>query len=335
MKDITLKSLSHSYDKTKVLKDINLTIHEGEFFTLLGPSGCGKTTILRILAGFIEPTEGSIWIGDKDISHIAPEKRNMGVVFQNYALFPNLTVRENIAYGLKVRKASKEVIKEKCDFYMELASLTEYADRRIHELSGGQQQRVAIARALVMEPQMLLLDEPMSNLDVALRVKMREEIRAIQQKIGITTLFITHDQQEALAISDKIAVMKDGEVLQVGTPTQVYNHPNQEFVANFVGVSNRIGGNFVRPENLKLSRKNNGGIVVQVKNVRFGGMYYEYAVEEEKENDSREKDEATVNTVEYRVVEINLGNGSQEWKVGEKGFLSIIHEDGLVSTDEK
>ena len=322
MKDITLKSLSHSYDKTKVLKDINLTIHEGEFFTLLGPSGCGKTTILRILAGFIEPTEGSIWIGDKDITRIAPEKRNMGVVFQNYALFPNLTVRENIAYGLKVRKASKEVIKEKCDFYMELASLTEYADRRIHELSGGQQQRVAIARALVMEPQMLLLDEPMSNLDVALRVKMREEIRSIQQKIGITTLFITHDQQEALAISDKIAVMKDGEVLQVGTPTQVYNHPNQEFVANFVGVSNRIGGHFVRPENLKLSRENNGGIVVQVKNVRFGGMYYEYAVETEDEE-------------EYRVVEINLGNGSQEWKVGEKGFLSIIHEDGLVSTDEK
>ena len=354
MKDITLRNLSHSYDQTKVLKDINLTIHEGEFFTLLGPSGCGKTTILRILAGFIEPTEGSILIGEKDITHIAPEKRNMGVVFQNYALFPNLTVRENIAYGLKVRKASKEVIKEKCDFYMEIAGLMEYANRRIHELSGGQQQRVAIARALVMEPQMLLLDEPMSNLDVALRVKMREEIRAIQQKIGITTLFITHDQQEALAISDKIAVMKDGEVLQVGTPTQVYNHPNQEFVANFVGVSNRIGGHFVRPENLRLSHENNGGIPVQVKNVRFGGMYYEYTVEaikcgtmEKSAAGCDEVEECRIQgcetpsqegdclTEEYRVVEINLGNGSQEWKVGEKGFLSIIHEDGLVSADEK
>lgn len=339
MKDVILKNISHSYDKTEVLKDINLTIGEGEFFTLLGPSGCGKTTILRILAGFIEPTGGSILIGETDITHIAPEKRNMGVVFQNYALFPNLTVRENIAYGLKVRKASKEVIKEKCDFYMELASLTEYADRRIHELSGGQQQRVAIARALVMEPQMLLLDEPMSNLDVALRVKMREEIRAIQQKIGITTLFITHDQQEALAISDKIAVMKDGEVLQVGTPTDIYNHPNQEFVANFVGVSNRIGGHFVRPENLQLSRENNGGIPVQVKNVRFGGMYYEYTVEAEKcgetEVNATECSEMCGCREEYRVVEINLGNGSQEWKVGEKGYLSIIHEDGLVSADEK
>lgn len=340
MKDITLKSLSHSYDETKVLKDINLTIHEGEFFTLLGPSGCGKTTILRILAGFIEPTEGSIWIGDKDITNIAPEKRNMGVVFQNYALFPNLTVRENIAYGLKVRKASKEVIKEKCDFYMELASLTEYADRRIHELSGGQQQRVAIARALAMEPQMLLLDEPMSNLDVALRVKMREEIRAIQQKIGITTLFITHDQQEALAISDKIAVMKDGEVLQVGTPIEIYNHPNQEFIANFVGVSNKIGSHFVRPENLRLSDRNESGTGIQVRvtSVRFGGMYYEYAVEKIEETaaeGSGEKSAAEAGSAEYRVVEINFGNGSQEWKVGEKGFLSIIHEDGLVSADEK
>ena len=330
MNDIKLTNLSHSYDKTNVLKDINLTIHEGEFFTLLGPSGCGKTTILRILAGFIEPTEGAIWIGEKDITRIAPEKRNMGVVFQNYALFPNLTVRENIAYGLKVRKVSKAIIKEKCDFYMELASLTEYADRRIHELSGGQQQRVAIARALVIEPQMLLLDEPMSNLDVALRVKMREEIRAIQQKIGITTLFITHDQQEALAISDKIAVMKDGEVLQVGTPTDIYNHPNQEFVANFVGVSNKIGNHFVRPENLSLNRENNGGIPVKVKNIRFGGMYYEYTVEVVEES-IRQKS----GIEEYRVFEINLGNGTQEWKAGERGYLSIIHEDGLVSAYEK
>ena len=191
MNNITIKQISHSYDTEKVLNNINITIEQGEFFTLLGPSGCGKTTLLRILAGFIEPTEGSIFIGEKDITKISPEKRNMGVVFQNYALFPNLTVRENIAYGLRVRKLPKQTIKEKCDYYMELAGLTEYENRRIHELSGGQQQRVAIARALVLEPQMLLLDEPMSNLDVALRVKMREEIRAIQKKIGITTLFIT------------------------------------------------------------------------------------------------------------------------------------------------
>lgn len=307
MNNITIKQISHSYDTEKVLNNINITIEQGEFFTLLGPSGCGKTTLLRILAGFIEPTEGSILIGEKDITKISPEKRNMGVVFQNYALFPNLTVRENIAYGLRVRKLPKQTIKEKCDYYMELAGLTEYENRRIHELSGGQQQRVAIARALVLEPQMLLLDEPMSNLDVALRVKMREEIRAIQKKIGITTLFITHDQQEALAVSDKIAVMKDGEVLQVGSPREVYNEPNQEFVANFVGVSNKINGKFIRPENLKLSRENQAGIPVTVTGVRFGGMYYEYTVKSEAE--------------EYRVLEINHGKFADEWNVNDKGWL--------------
>lgn len=307
MNNITIKQISHSYDTEKVLNNINITIEQGEFFTLLGPSGCGKTTLLRILAGFIEPTEGSIFIGEKDITKISPEKRNMGVVFQNYALFPNLTVRENIAYGLRVRKLPKQTIKEKCDYYMELAGLTEYENRRIHELSGGQQQRVAIARALVLEPQMLLLDEPMSNLDVALRVKMREEIRAIQKKIGITTLFITHDQQEALAVSDKIAVMKDGEVLQVGSPREVYNEPNQEFVANFVGASNKINGKFIRPENLKLSRENQAGIPVTVTGVRFGGMYYEYTVKSEAE--------------EYRVLEINHGKFADEWNVNDKGWL--------------
>lgn len=320
MNDIIIKNISHSYDKEKVLDNVDLQIHQGEFFTLLGPSGCGKTTLLRILAGFIEPTEGNIFIGEKEITHIPPEKRNMGVVFQNYALFPNLTVRENIAYGLKVRKVSKSIIKEKCDYYMELAGLTEYENRRIHELSGGQQQRVAIARALVIEPQMLLLDEPMSNLDVALRVKMREEIRAIQQKIGITTLFITHDQQEALAVSDKIAVMKEGKVLQVGSPREIYNQPNQEFVANFVGVSNRIGDKFVRPENLKLCRQSTDGIPVTVKNVRFGGMYYEYTVQSE--------------TDEYRVVEINYGNASKQWNVNDTGYVTVIHEDGLVNVHE-
>lgn len=313
MNNITIKQISHSYDTEKVLNQINLTIEEGEFFTLLGPSGCGKTTLLRILAGFIDPTEGSIFIGEKDITKIPPEKRNMGVVFQNYALFPNLTVRENIAYGLKVRKLSKKTIKEKCDYYMELAGLMEYENRRIHELSGGQQQRVAIARALVLEPQMLLLDEPMSNLDVALRVKMREEIRAIQKKIGITTLFITHDQQEALAVSDKIAVMKDGKVLQMGTPREIYNHPNQEFVANFVGVSNKIGDRFIRPENLKLSREEKSGIPVKVTNVRFGGMYYEYTVQAESK--------------EYRVIEINHGHVSREWNVSDEGWLVVAYEE--------
>ena len=240
MKSIELRQINHYYGKDQALENINLTIEEGEFFTLLGPSGCGKTTILRILGGFISPSSGSIVVSDKDITNLGPEKRNMGTVFQNYALFPNMTVEENVAYGLKIKKLPKNTIKEKCDFYLELAGLTDYRKKRVDELSGGQQQRVAIARALAIEPTMLLLDEPMSNLDVALRIKMREEIREIQQKIGITTLFITHDQQEALAISDKIAVMDKGRVLQVGTPMEVYKNPANDFVANFVGTSNVI-----------------------------------------------------------------------------------------------
>ena len=236
MKNIELRKINHYYGKDQALENINLTIEEGEFFTLLGPSGCGKTTILRILGGFIAPSSGSIVVSDKDITNLGPEKRNMGTVFQNYALFPNMTVEENVAYGLKIKKLPKNTIKEKCDFYLELAGLTDYRKKRVDELSGGQQQRVAIARALAIEPTMLLLDEPMSNLDVALRIKMREEIREIQQKIGITTLFITHDQQEALAISDKIAVMDKGRVLQVGTPMEVYKNPanakQNKFVKN-------------------------------------------------------------------------------------------------------
>lgn len=320
MKNIMLQNISHSYGKEQVLKDVNLTIREGEFFTLLGPSGCGKTTILRILAGFLHPTEGRVFIGETDITDLPPEKRNMGIVFQNYALFPNLNVRENVMYGLKVRRMPRAEAEKKCAFYMELAGLSSFGERKIQELSGGQQQRVAIARALAIEPRMLLLDEPMSNLDVALRVKMREEIRAIQQKTGITTLFITHDQQEALSVSDRIAVMRDGEVLQTGSPGEIYNHPNQAFVAGFVGVSNEIGGRFVRPEHLRLTGAPlpEGGsdglpgklwnLPVQILQVRFGGMYYDCTV--------------TDGEKEYRVAELNRGEAGKAWLPGEKGFLS-------------
>ncbi|MDY5845913.1 MAG: ABC transporter ATP-binding protein [Bariatricus sp.] len=331
MSDIILKNISHSFGTTKVLDSVNITINKGDFFTLLGPSGCGKTTLLRILAGFIHPTEGKVLIGDTDITEMSPEKRNMGIVFQNYALFPNMTVRENIAYGLKIRKQSKSVIKGKCDYYMNLAGLTKLENRRINELSGGQQQRVAIARALVIEPQMLLLDEPMSNLDVALRVKMREEIRAIQQKTGITTLFITHDQQEALSISDQIAVMCEGKVLQMGAPENIYNHPNQEFVANFVGTSNKIPQNlyerlglknhddapylFIRPEHMHLKRDSQNGIPARIEEIKFSGMYYEYTVSAE-------------NTL-YRVIEINLGDVSEKWQVNDDCFLSVAVKNGV------
>ena len=206
---VALENLSHSFGDNKVLDNINLTVDKGELFTLLGPSGCGKTTILRIISGFIAPSEGRIFIGERDITALPPEKRNIGMVFQNYALFPHMTVVENVRYGLLVKKLEKKVIDEKVDKYLALVGMEKYRQRKISELSGGQQQRVAVARALAVEPELLLLDEPMSNLDAALRDRMRDEIRELQQKLGITTIFITHDQREALSISDRIAVMNE------------------------------------------------------------------------------------------------------------------------------
>ena len=327
MKNIELRQINHYYGKDQALENINLTIEEGEFFTLLGPSGCGKTTILRILGGFISPSSGSIVVSDKDITNLGPEKRNMGTVFQNYALFPNMTVEENVAYGLKIKKLPKNTIKEKCDFYLELAGLTDYRKKRVDELSGGQQQRVAIARALAIEPTMLLLDEPMSNLDVALRIKMREEIREIQQKIGITTLFITHDQQEALAISDKIAVMDKGRVLQVGTPMEVYKNPANDFVANFVGTSNYIEESqynnfnikntekpyiYKRPEEMILveSTDESGFVKVTIESKRFLGPLLEYTV---LHNEKR-----------YNVAMLNRNNNESKLQVGDVAYLGLV-----------
>ena len=327
MKSIELRQINHYYGKDQALENINLTIEEGEFFTLLGPSGCGKTTILRILGGFITPSSGNIFVGDKDITNLGPEKRNMGTVFQNYALFPNMTVEENVAYGLKIKKLPKSTIKEKCDFYLELAGLTDYRKKRVDELSGGQQQRVAIARALAIEPTMLLLDEPMSNLDVALRIKMREEIREIQQKIGITTLFITHDQQEALAISDKIAVMDKGMVLQVGTPMEVYKNPANDFVANFVGTSNYIEESqynnfniknteklyiYKRPEEMILleSTDENGFVKVTIESKRFLGPLLEYTVSHYDKK--------------YNVAMLNRNNNESKLQVGDVAYLGLV-----------
>ena len=327
MKNIELKEINHYYGKEQVLHDVNISIKEGEFFTLLGPSGCGKTTILRIIGGFIKPLSGSIYVGDKDITNLEPEHRNMGTVFQNYALFPNMTVEENVAYGLKIKKLHKKVISEKCEKYLELAGMKYYRMKRIDELSGGQQQRVAIARALAIEPTMLLLDEPMSNLDVALRIKMREEIREIQQKIGITTLFITHDQQEALAISDKIAVMDKGMVLQVGTPMEVYKNPANDFVANFVGTSNYIEESqynnfnikntekpyiYKRPEEMILveSTDENGFVKVTIESKRFLGPLLEYTVSHYDKK--------------YNVAMLNRNNNESKLQVGDVAYLGLV-----------
>ena len=222
------------------LAGVDLSIREGEFFSLLGPSGCGKTTLLNIIAGFIDPTEGAVYVGDRDVTALPPYRRDIGMVFQNYALFPHLDVAGNVAYGLKVRKMPAAQIKKRVAEVLDLVQLPGYASRMPHKLSGGQQQRVAIARALAISPQVLLLDEPLSNLDAKLRKDMQSELRSLQQRIGITTVLVTHDQEEALSLSDRIGILGTGRLQQVGTPLELYRKPANRFVAEFIGQANLI-----------------------------------------------------------------------------------------------
>ena len=238
MTAISLSGLTKKYDKTLAVDGIDLKIGSGELFFLLGPSGCGKTTLLRMLAGFIDPTAGKIMFGDKEVTHTPPNKRNTGMVFQSYALWPHMTVAENVAYGLKIRKNTPTEQCKKALGALETVHMGHLADRKPNELSGGQQQRVALARAIVVEPDVLLLDEPLSNLDAKLRLEMRSEIRRICTTIGMTTVYVTHDQKEALSIADRLAILKDGKVMQVGTPREVYQSPSTQFVAEFIGETN-------------------------------------------------------------------------------------------------
>lgn len=238
---INLQNINVSYDKkNNILENLNLKVKKGELVSLLGPSGCGKTTTLRVVAGFIEPTAGKFLLGDKDYTKIPVHNRNFGLVFQSYALFPHLTVEENVAFGLNMKKMPKSEIKVKVDEILATVDMSHLAKRYPKELSGGQRQRVAIARALVIEPSLLLLDEPLSNLDAKLRLKMRVEIRKLQQKLGITTLFVTHDQEECFSISDRVAVLNKGVIEQFDTPENIYSNPATEFVARFVGFENFI-----------------------------------------------------------------------------------------------
>lgn len=240
MKGVHLKQVTKSFGNVQAIKDLNLSIKPGEFFTFLGPSGCGKTTTLRMIAGFYYPTTGHIYFDEQNVTTLQPNKRNIGMVFQNYALFPHMTVDENIAFGLRVRKMPKKEIEIKVNRIRDIVHLGEYGNRKINELSGGQQQRVALARALVIEPDILLLDEPLSNLDAKLREETRFEIKRIQSELGVTTIYVTHDQTEAMAMSDRIMVMENGEVKQFGTPQEIYNRPVNRFVSNFIGESNTI-----------------------------------------------------------------------------------------------
>ena len=261
-KGVRLEHISKIYQDPKTgkdfyaVKDTSLTIEPGSFVTLLGPSGCGKTTTLRMIAGFESPDEGEIYLGDEPINELTPNKRDTAMVFQSYALLPHYNVFDNVAYGLKLRKVPKDEIRERVMKILDLVELSGMEGRMTNQLSGGQQQRVALARALVIEPSVLLFDEPLSNLDAKLRVTMRTEIRRIQQEVGITAIYVTHDQSEAMALSDNIIIMNKGVVAQMGTPQEIYYHPVNEFVADFIGEANFLSG--------KLQRLEQGSAVLDV-----------------------------------------------------------------------
>ena len=306
---IQFKNIVKSFeDGQVVLKGVSLDIYENEFVTLLGPSGCGKTTLLRILGGFLQPSEGKVLFDGEDIVSVPPYKREINTVFQKYALFPHMDVYDNIAFGLTLKKEPKDVIEQKVMRMLRLVSLEDYAHRNVTELSGGQQQRIAIARALVNEPSVLLLDEPLGALDLKLRKEMQQELKYIQQEVGITFIFVTHDQEEALTMSDKIVVMNAGEIQQIGTPTEIYRTPVNEFVAKFIGETNIIDGVMqgddlvvfedkkfpcrargfnknekvdvvIRPEHLDIVPRAEGMLKGVVKSQLFKGMHYDTVVE--------------------------------------------------------
>ncbi len=304
---ISLKDIIVDFDGETVLRRINLDIHNHEFVTLLGPSGCGKTTTLRIIGGFVTPKSGDVFFDGKKINNVPPYKREVNTVFQKYALFPNLNVFENIAFGLRLKKVSEDEIRKRVFEMLDLVSMRGYERRDVNLLSGGQQQRVAIARALINKPQVLLLDEPLGALDLKLRKDMQIELKRIQRETKITFIYVTHDQEEALTMSDTVVVMRSGEIQQIGTPIDIYNEPINAFVADFIGESNIIDGvmkkdylvNFagrdfdcvdfgfnknenvdvvIRPEDIKVSEPKNGQLAGVVESVIFKGVHYEIVV---------------------------------------------------------
>lgn len=244
MSILSLKGISKQFRGTSAVHDITLSIESGEFFSILGPSGCGKTTLLRMIAGFESPGSGTIFLNDRNITSMPPQDRGIGMVFQNYALFPHMTVFQNVAFGLETKGVAKEKIRSRVENILDAVRLRNKINTPVPQLSGGEQQRVAVARALVVEPDVLLFDEPLSSLDVALRLSTREEIRALQRRTGTTTIYVTHDQSEAMSLSDRIAVMHAGRIVQVGSPSEMYEHPATTFVAEFLGGANIIHGHY-------------------------------------------------------------------------------------------
>lgn len=310
---IDLKGINKSYAGKDAVKDMNLYIRENEFITLLGPSGCGKTTTLRIIGGFEYPDSGDLFFAQKRINDVPPHKRAINTVFQKYALFPNMDIYDNIAFGLKIRKVDKKTIDVQVKKMLKLVDLEGFEDRDIHSLSGGQQQRIAIARALVNKPKVLLLDEPLAALDLKLRKDMQYELKTMQMELGITFIYVTHDQEEALTMSDTIVVMNHGVIQQIGTPEDIYNEPKNRFVADFIGESNIIDGVMIkdflisfngadfecldkgfadnekvdvviRPEDITIISPENAKIIGKVTDVVFKGVHYEVIVVDEKTN---------------------------------------------------
>ena len=351
---VLIESVTKEYGEFKAVNDISLEIKSGEFFTLLGPSGCGKTTLLRMIAGFNKIDKGEIKFDERIINNLPPQKRNIGMVFQNYAIFPHLTVKENVAYGLKPRKVKGAELEERVTNAMKLMQIDQYADRLPSKLSGGQQQRVALARAVVITPDILLMDEPLSNLDAKLRVEMRTSIKKLQKSLGITTVYVTHDQEEALAISDRIAIMNQGKVMQTGKPETIYRKPINRFVADFIGTScflkgvckgediivngkvvmqKRLRDNYqgeilvsARPENIILKEELPDHLCGTVSIATFLGDYVNYEVLMD--------DGETLQVNEYMAQKLNIHEVGQRICVKlEKDRVSIFSSNGEEALD--
>ncbi|MDD6466933.1 MAG: ABC transporter ATP-binding protein [Erysipelotrichaceae bacterium] len=367
--NIKIQDAIKRYGNNTIISDLSLDIKEGEFFTLLGPSGCGKTTLLRMIAGFNSIEGGDFYFNEKRINDMDPSKRNIGMVFQNYAIFPHLSVKDNVAFGLKNRKQPKDVIEKETKTFMELMHIDEYADRMPDRLSGGQQQRVALARALVIKPDVLLMDEPLSNLDAKLRVEMRTVIKEIQHQVGITTVYVTHDQEEAMAVSDRIAVMKDGDIQHIGTPKDLYQRPANLFVSTFIGRTNVVNANLkvedgktfvvfdsgyrfemtnvlddhkhdqkivvsVRPEELLIRPEAKDGLKAVVDDSVFLGLNTHYFVHLEDGTKLEIIQESKIDSIIPAGSEINLNINHEKVNLfvedGSKNILTGVRNDGEI-----
>ncbi|MGM9529363.1 MAG: ABC transporter ATP-binding protein [Phascolarctobacterium sp.] len=357
---INVDNVTKRFGKNTVIDGLSVKINPGEFFTLLGPSGCGKTTLLRMIIGFNSIDGGSIYVDDKLINDVPTNKRNMGMVFQNYAVFPHMSVAENVAFGLKTRKMPKDEIAKAVDEILDVVKIKHLKNRMPADMSGGQQQRVAIGRAIVIHPQVLLMDEPLSNLDAKLRVEMRNAIKHIQQKIGITTVYVTHDQEEALAVSDRIAVMHEGVIQQTGTPQEIYQRPVNRFVSTFIGLSNILPANFyvegkvqgvsfgayrvpmtnlkpqangtavlaaVRPEEFTITQTGAEGIAATVRSSVFLGVTTHYFLELE--------DGTEIEVIRPSESGSIIANGCKVRLLADASKINIFTEDGNISLIKK